>query len=114
MWVFSDTSTSQHHNVVLHTLTHTLTNTLTHTHMTGQQWLVGQVVPGEFFSGFCKIGFLGPEVVSKTFFFDRQGVTQHPKIFSSECVKLFLLFMCIFVCRHYAANLVLVRITAYL
>ena len=51
---FSDTSTSQHHNVVLHTLTHTLTNTLTHTHMTGQPWLVGQVVPGEFFFGFLQ------------------------------------------------------------
>ena len=37
------------------THTHTLTNTLTltHTHMTGQPWLVGQVVPEEFFSGFC-------------------------------------------------------------
>ena len=38
-----------------HTHTHSLTNTLTlsHTHMIGQQWLVGQVVPEEFF-GFCK------------------------------------------------------------
>ena len=26
----------------------------THTHMTGQQWLVGQVVPEEFF-GFCNL-----------------------------------------------------------
>ena len=55
---FSETSTSQRRNVVrLHTHTHTLTltNTLTlsHTHMTGQPWLVGQVVPEEFFSGFA-------------------------------------------------------------
>ena len=70
---FSETSTSQHHNVVHHTHTQTLTNTLTftHTHMTGQQWLVGQVVPG-FFSGFCKLGVFGPKVVSRTFF-DCQG-----------------------------------------
>ena len=47
---FSETSTSQHHNVVLQH-THSLTNTLTHTHthMTGQPWLAGQVVPEEFF-----------------------------------------------------------------
>ena len=34
-----------------HTHTLTLTNTLTlsHTHMTGQPWLAGQVVPEEFF-----------------------------------------------------------------
>ena len=82
--------------------------------MTGQQWLVGQVVPGEFFRVFAKLGFWDQKWSAKHFFYDRQGVTQHPKIFSSECVKLFLLFMCIFVCRHYAANLVLVRITAYL
>ena len=43
---FSETSTSQHHNVVLqHTHTHTHTHTYTLTHMTGQQWLTGQVVP---------------------------------------------------------------------
>ena len=51
----------QRHNaatsfVSTHTHTLTLTNTLTlsHTHMTGQPWLVGQVVPEEFFSGFAK------------------------------------------------------------
>ena len=32
-----------------HTLTLTNTQTLSHTHMTGQPWLVGQVVPEEFF-----------------------------------------------------------------
>ena len=65
-----------------HTHTLTLTNTLTlsHTHMTGQPWLAGQVVPEEFF-GFCKI--FGPQVVSKNFL-DHQGVTQHTKILSSE------------------------------
>ena len=50
---FSETSTSQHHNVVLHN-THTLTNTNTHTHMPGQLWLAGPVVPEDFFFGFCK------------------------------------------------------------
>ena len=80
--VFSGTSTSQHRNVVLHN-THTLTNTNTHahTHMSGQPWLTGQVVPEEFFSGFANI--FGPQVVSKNFL-DRQGVTQHTKILSSE------------------------------
>ena len=38
-----------------HTLTLTNTLTLSHTHMTGQPWLVGQVVPEEFFFWFCKI-----------------------------------------------------------
>ena len=78
----------QRHNaatsfVSTHTHTLTLTNTLTlsHTHMTGQPWLAGQVVPEEFFSGFAK--FFGPQVVSKNFL-DRQGVTQHTKILSSE------------------------------
>ena len=64
-----------------HTLTLTNTLTLTHTHMTGQQWLVGQVVPEEFFSGFANI--FGPQVVCKNFL-ARQGVTQHTKILSSE------------------------------
>ena len=81
---FSETSASRHRNVVLHnTHTHTLTNTNTHTHthITGQPWLAGQVVPEEVFSGFAK--FFGPHVVSKNFL-DRQGVTQHTKILSSE------------------------------
>ena len=47
---FSETSMSLQHT---HTITLTNTLTLTHTHMTGQPWLVGQVVPEEFF-GFCK------------------------------------------------------------
>ena len=84
MCVFSETLTSQHRNVVrhhTHTLTPTNTLTLSHTHMTGQPWLAGQVVPEEFFSGFAKI--FGPQVVSKNFL-DRQGVTQHTKILSSE------------------------------
>ena len=87
---FSETSTSQHRNVVLHhTHTLTLTNTLTlsHTHMTGQPGLVGQVVPEEFFRVFAT--YFWTKVVSKTFF-GRQGVTQHPKIFSSECIKCFV------------------------
>ena len=43
---FSETSMSLQHT---HTITLTNTLTLTHTHMTGQPWLVGQVVPEEFF-----------------------------------------------------------------
>ena len=83
---FSETSTSQHHNVVLqHIHFHTHTHTLTH--MTGQQWLTGQVVPD--FSGFANI--FDPERGSQEFF-GCQGVTQHPKIFP-ECLKCFLLFM---------------------
>ena len=61
----------------------------------------GQVVPEEFFSGFANI--FRPQVVSKNFL-DRQGVTQHPKIFP-ECYKCFLLFMFIYVRRHYAAKI---------
>ena len=76
---FSETPTSQHHNVVLHT--HTLTNTHTHTH----DWpTVASRSSGSrgVFSGFANI--FGPQVVSKNFFLDRQGVTQHTKILSSE------------------------------
>ena len=68
----------QRHNTTT-SFFNTLTFTHTLTHMTGQQWLIGQVVP-DFF-GFCK--FFGPHVVSKNFL-DRQGVTQHTKILSSE------------------------------
>ena len=100
MCFFSETSTSQHHNVVLHN-THTLTNTntLTHTH----DWpTVASRSSGSrgVFSGFANI--FGPQVVSKNFL-DRQGVTQHPKIFP-ECYKCFQLFMLIFLRRHYAAR----------
>ena len=56
--------------------------------MTGQPWLVGQVVPEEFFRVFANLIFGDQKVVGKTFFY-RQGVTQHPKIFSSECIKCF-------------------------
>ena len=41
-------------------------------------------------------------------FFDRQGVTQHPKIFP-ECYKCFQLFMFIFFRRHYAAHVSMIR-----
>ena len=49
-------------------LTHTHTHTHTLTHMTGQQWLTGQVVPD--FSGFANI--FDPKRGSQEFF-DRQG-----------------------------------------
>ena len=65
---FPETSTSQSRNVVRHhTHTLTLTNTLTlsHTHMTGQPWLAGQVVPEEFFSGFANI--FGPKWSARIF-----------------------------------------------
>ena len=55
---FSETSTSRHCNVVLqhtHTHTHSQTQSLSPPHMTGQPWLAGQVVPEDFFFGFCKI-----------------------------------------------------------
>ena len=58
-----------------HSLSQTHTHTHTLTHMTGQQWLIGQVVPD--FSGFANI--FDPKEGRK--FFDRQGVTQHPKIY---------------------------------
>ena len=93
---FSETSTSLQHT---HTNTLTPTLTLTHTHMTGQPWLVGQVVPEEFF-GFCNLFF---DQKGSVRIFGCQGVTQHPKIFP-ECLKCFLLFMFVFVCRHYAAK----------
>ena len=83
---------SRHRNVVLYN-THTLTNTntLTHTRMSGQPWLAGQVVPEEFFFRVLQIIF-GPQVVSKNFL-DRQGVTQHTKILSSESI---IVHVCIF------------------
>ena len=68
--------------VLHHTHTHTLTNTTTHTHT--HDWpTVASRLSGSrgVFSGFAK--FFGPHVVSKNFF-DRQGVTQHTKILSSE------------------------------
>ena len=80
---FSETSMSLQHT---HTITLTNTLTLTHTHMTGQPWLVGQVVPEEFF-GFCNIFWTKH---GQQDFFDRQGVTQQLKIFSSECKKCFV------------------------
>ena len=54
MCFFSETSTSQRCNAVrlhkhTHTLTLTCTLTLSHTHMTGQPWIAGQVVPENFF-----------------------------------------------------------------
>ena len=64
-----------------HTHTHSRTQSLSHTHMTGQPWLAGQVVPEEIFSGFANI--FEPQVVGKNFL-DRQGVMQHTKILSSE------------------------------
>ena len=92
-----DTATS-----FFNTHTHSLTPTLTHTpHMTGQQWLAGQVVPEEFFFRVLQI-FLTTSGQQE--FFDRQGVTQHPKIFP-ECYKCFLLFMFVYVRRHYAAKI---------
>ena len=65
-----------------HTHTHTLTNTITFTHT--HDWpTVASRASGSrgVFSGFANI--FGPQVVSKNFL-DRQGVTQHPKIFP-EC-----------------------------
>ena len=104
--VFSVTSMLRHRNVVLqhaHTLTNT--NTLTHTHTHTHDWpTVASRSSGSrgVFSGFANI--FGPQVVSKNFL-DRQGVTQHPKIFP-ECYKCFLLFMFIYVRRHYAARFI--------
>ena len=66
---FAEISTAHHHNVVLH-------RSLSHTHMTGQQWLPGQVVP--YFSGFANI--FDPKGGSQEFF-DRQGVTYIRKRF---------------------------------
>ena len=69
---FSETSTSHAATSFVsthtHTHTHTITNTLTlsHTHMTGKPWLVGQVVPEEFLSGFAK--FFGPTRGQQEFF----------------------------------------------
>ena len=60
--------TLQHYT---HTKTHTHTHT--HTHMTGQEWLVGQVVPGGF--GISKIGFCGDHKWSATTFLANRGAT---------------------------------------
>ena len=83
MCFFSETSMSQHHNVVLHnTNTHTNTNTITHTHVWPTVASRASGSKGVFFSGFANI--FGPHVVSKNFVLDRQGVMQHTKILSSE------------------------------
>ena len=90
---FLETSTSQHHNVVLHH-THTLTNTLTltHTHDWPTVASTGQVVPEEFF-GFCNL-FL-TEKGRQEFFWAARGSRNIRKYFQSVanvffCLCLFL------------------------
>ena len=62
--------------------------------MTGQPWLVGQVVPEEFFRVFANY-FWTKNI------FDRQGSRNIRKIFL-RVYKMFRLVMYIFECRHYA------------
>ena len=75
---FSETSTSQHHNVVLQ---HTHFHIHTHTHTHDWPTVADRSSGSRYFSGFANI--FGPQVVSKNFL-DRQGVMQHTKILSSE------------------------------
>ena len=66
-----------------HTHSHSQTHKHSHTHTHDWPTLASRSSGsrGVFFSGFAK--FFGPQVVSKNFL-DRQGVTQHTKILSSE------------------------------
>ena len=66
--------------------------------MTGQPWLVGQVVPEEFF-GFCNL-FLTKEGRQK-FFWPPGGHATSENI--SRVLKMFQLFMFMFLRRHFAA-----------
>ena len=59
--------------------------------MTGQRWLVGQVVP-VFFGGFAN-GVFGPKVVSKTFF-DRQGSRNIRKYFPQNAKIVSVCYVC--------------------
>ena len=94
----------QRHNaatsfVSTHTLTLTNTLTLSHTHMTGQPWLAGQVVPEEFFR-VLQI-FLDQSGLQE-FFWPAMGSHNKRKFILRELIVL--LFMLVFLCRHYAAR----------
>ena len=101
---FSETSMSQHHNVVLHhTHTHTLTNTLTLTHT--HDWpTVASRSSGSrgVFSGFGK-NFWGTTKWSAKHLLTARGHATSKNIFL-RVYKMFHLFMYVFVCRHYAAE----------
>ena len=85
-----DTATS-----FFNTHTHSLTPTLTHTpHMTGQQWLAGQVVPEEFFFRVLQI-FLTKTGSARIFFWQPGGHATSENYFQSVrnvfvCLCLFL------------------------
>ena len=67
--------------------------TFTHTHTHAHDWpTVAARSSGSRFLGFANI--FDPKKGRKSFL-DRQGVTQHPKIFP-ECYKCFQLFMYVF------------------
>ena len=88
------------------TLTHSQTQTQSLTHTCLANGGSREVVPEEFFFGFCKLFF--DHMWSARVFWARKGVTQHPKIFP-ECYKCFQLFMFIFFRRHYAAHVSMIR-----
>ena len=77
-----DTATSFFH-------THTLIPTHTHKHMTGQQWLTGQVVPEEFFSGFAN--FWTPSG-QQAFFRPTGGHATYENIILRELIVSFCLY----------------------
>ena len=88
---FSETLTSQRRTVVRHhTHTLTLTNTLTlsHTHMTGQPWLAGQVVPEELFLGFAK--YFWPKWSARIFFGLPGGHARYENIILRELIVSFI------------------------
>ena len=65
--------------------------------MTGQPWLAGQVVPEEFFFGFCQKKFLGPKSGWQEFFFGLPGGhARYKNIILRELIASFI-YVSIFV-----------------
>ena len=100
MCFFAETSTASAATSSTHSYTHTHTHTHTRSHLTGQQWLTGQVVPD--FSGLVKKNFFDPEMGSAMFLTDRGS--RNIRKYYPQRVNCFFLFMFVFLRRHYAAQ----------
>ena len=83
--------------------THTLTNTLTFTHTHGWPTVASRSSGSRVFFGFCKLVFL-TKSGQQNIFGPTGGHATSKNIFLRVC-KMFHLFMYVYVCRHFAANL---------